>query len=376
MFNLLRFCFLSLILAVAAYGAEYSDLIQEAVAEIELGNYDNAARAIEQAFALNSSDPLGHLALGTVYLHAGKLSEAEKEYKLAISANPNEWRAHYALAICSLLKGDMRSVWKWVDSASRIENCPDEVSLLKAYLDYVGGKVTNISIANSALAKQILAMAKIKEGDKNSASQLLVDVLQSPAPPKFEESRAPIVTFDSKHPIALPNAKLSWKPIEIRNAPTVSGVVTLTADASKIEQVSYVLFFVDSNFIGVTNYSPFRFDWNTNNHPNGLHEVRIEARDQSGAIVSSKSTWVRIENANPTKFPNLRGPKADMLANRLWSCIRLTASRKLAHYELAKIFLAAGDTENAIKHFEYTVAYQPSFHDARTQLVKLQRRNS
>lgn len=166
MFNLLRLCFLSLILAVAAYGAEYSDLIQEAVAEIELGNYDNAARAIEQAFALNSSDPLGHLALGTVYLHAGKLSEAEKEYKLVISANPNEWRAHYALAICALLKGDMQSVWKWVDSASRIENCPDEVSLLKAYLDYVGGKVTNIPIANSALAKQILAMAKIKEGDK------------------------------------------------------------------------------------------------------------------------------------------------------------------------------------------------------------------
>ncbi|MDH7482710.1 MAG: polysaccharide deacetylase family protein [Armatimonadota bacterium] len=372
--RLLQLFFLSLILSAAALGAEYSDLLQEAVANIELGKYDDAFQAVEQAFALNSSDLLGHLALGTIYLHVGNLSDAEKEYHHAIAANPNEWRAHYALAICALLKGDRLGMEKWAKLAEKINNSSKEISLLRCYLDYVDGKAADCIAPESTLAKQIRAMAKLKAGDIESASNLLVDVLQSPAPPGFEEFRAPIATFDKKQPIALPNGKLSKKHPQQKNAPVVSGIVTLTADASKLEQVAYVVFFVDKNFVGVTNYSPFRFDWNTLNHPNGLHEVEIEARDQNGAVVSRKSTWVRIENANPVKFPNLKGPKAEQLAARIWNCIRLTESRKLAHYELAKIFLKIGDKENAAKHFEYTVAYDSNFLDARDQLIILQGR--
>ncbi len=92
----------------------------------------------------------------------------------------------------------------------------------------------------------------------------------------------------------------------------------------------FVTFYIDDVFVGVTNYEPFEFRWDTANHWNGLHNIRIEAKNEAGAVLSSKSVWVNI--SNPTKRGVRSRPGIEELAQRLWRCIRVAESRKLAHY--------------------------------------------
>jgi peptidoglycan/xylan/chitin deacetylase (PgdA/CDA1 family) len=84
--------------------------------------------------------------------------------------------------------------------------------------------------------------------------------------------------------------------------------------------------------------------------------------------MTDKSVWVRVSNEGSSAVVS---PEVARLSERLWNCIRLSGSRKLAHYRLAKLYLESGDRESAITHLEATVAYDPSFVDARKLLNDL-----
>lgn len=373
----LLFCLLIPFLAASTSAADYLEGLKEAVAGIETGAYDQAAAAIEKAFAINDSDPLGHLALGTVYLHVGKLGQAEEEYRAVIKVKPGEWQAHYALALLAFLKGDQSAADKKLAAARKLARSSPEIVALDFYRAYLRGDepppMSNVA-SKSALGGQVAAMTAIKAGSGTEAEALLLGVLDNPAPLGFEENRAPVATFDRASPVAFPPGKLTWKPPERVDAPVLSGTVLLKADVSRAAGVEFVTFYVDDSFVGITNYEPFEFNWNTTNHPNGLHDVRMEGKDRFANLVSTKSVCVRLANANPRKNPPHSGPEVDELTRRLWNCIRLSEHRKLAHYHLAKLLLESGDTEAAVRQIEYVVAYQPDFRDARKLLADLRKR--
>lgn len=358
--------------------ADYIGSVREAISNIEIGAYNEAAASIEKALAFEETEPLAHMAMGVVYLHTGGLSEAEKAFSRAASLDPRNWQAQYALALIATLQKKTQIADQQLSLAAREPDAADEVAAFKDYLSVVAGKAPshNSSSLHSPLAVEVAAISALASGRSDEARALFERVLAFPVTPGFEENRAPLATFDPKQPIVLPKGKLTWKPIEHKNAPVVTGMVVLKADVNRNMNVSFVTFYVDDQFVGVTNYWPFQFNWNTENYPNGYHQIRIEGKDDLGNVVSKKSVWVRVENRDPKRAIPREGPDVSELRKRLWECIRLSESRKVAHYNLALLYQKSNDRDKAIAQMEYAVAYQPSYKDARKLLNALRGRQA
>ena len=369
---------LALLLLVASPPcmAGYLGTIREAVSSIESGAYDKAAATLEEVCALDDMDLPGHKTLGVIYLHAGRLDQAESEFRRVISIEPQDWQAHYALGLIDIVRKRKAEAEKHFEAARRSGCVEEDLAALELYLEFISGGRSHqeaSGVQTMPVALQAAAMAALRAGKYGEAISLLSELLRNPAPPGFEESRAPLVTFDAKHPITLPEGKLTWKPTDRKKSPGVSGVVTLKADASRTGDVEFVTFYVDDDLVGITNCEPFQLSWDSTRCGNGLHQVTIEGKDRFGVVVSRKSVWVRVSN-NGRKVDAPMGRSAADVAGRLWNCIRLSESRKLTRYHLAKLYLESGDNENAIEQLEYVVAYQPDFLDARKLLNKLRGR--
>ena len=363
-------CILACLVPAAAVAADYLGSLREATTAIEAGAYNQAGPPMEQALTFNESDPLVHFALAVLYLHVGKLDDASRQFHEVIGESPESWRAHYGLAVIALLRGDKPTVQKEIARAGELLPDAPDIVAFEMYRAYTDGQPVSVPAIASPLAKQIAAY---RVGEQ-SVKDLLLDMLQNPSPLGFEESRAPVATFIASSPIALPHGKLTWSPPRSESIPEVSGTVRLNADTSKADGVEFVAFFVDGTFLGMSNWEPYTLNWTTTRQTNGLHQVRIDGKDAQGSLLSSKSTWVRVRNASSASSPHVSGPEVEDLTERLWQCIRITECRRLAHYELAKAYLAEGDKESAIRQLEYAIAYRADFDEAERLLAKLQGR--
>lgn len=361
------------ITTIPCRAADYLGIVKEAVTGIESGKYDAAASALEKAFTLDDCDPLGHTALGVVYLHTGRLDEADGQFRKALAVQPDDWRAHYALGVISLAQGHSVEAEEHFLSASVYPDGHREVSVLRLYINSLKGIHGASASPRLPLASEVAGIEAANAGRKEDAVRLFQAALTEPAPLGFEEDRSPLATFDPAHPISLPTGNLTWKPQshKSKDIPVISGTISLRADASRTSGLAFVTFYVDGVWIGATNSAPYEFEWNTERSPNGIHEVKIEGKNEAGRVVSSKSLLVRLENASPFKTAPRSGPLVTELLDRLWNCVRVGESRARVHYDLAKSYLDLGERGKAIEHLEYTVAYQPDFKDARKLLVGL-----
>ena len=82
---------------------------------------------------------------------------------------------------------------------------------------------------------------------------------------------------------------------------TVSGVVTLTADASDNVAVAGVRFYVDGTAFGAEDtQAPYSIDWPSGSAANGEHVITAIARDASGNLTTSAAVNVTVQNTgNP-----------------------------------------------------------------------------
>jgi peptidoglycan/xylan/chitin deacetylase (PgdA/CDA1 family) len=367
-------CVLACVLSASAVVADSLGSLREATTAIEVGDYNRAGPAIEQALAENESDPLVRLALAALYLHAGKLDDSAREFRVILVEQPEQWRAHYGLALIALLKGDKTAVRSEISSARELSSGAPDVIALDLYTAYLAGRTVTEPDAMSPLTRQVVASISARASDRRRAKDLFLELLGMPAQPGFEENRAPVATFSIAAPVSIPHGKLDWSPMKKESIPEVSETVHLNADASRADGVELVSFYVDGSFVGMSNWEPYSFNWNTTRHPNGLHQIRIDGKDLQGNVVSSKSAWVRVKNAGAAAGPRISGPDADEIMKRLWDCIRLSECRRLAHFELARIYLADDEKEAAIRQLEYAIAFRPDFGDAKKLLDKLQGR--
>lgn len=368
--------FIPLLLAVFAIGVpcrseDYPRLAGDAVSKIELGKYDEAASLIGQILAQDDSDLLGHTALATAYLHTNQLADAQREFQYVAVRKPDDPHVRYALGLIALLRKQPAEAEKQFAYLDEFPEARADLSRLRTYLAFMDGKPYDAGVSSErrgVLSGEIAAMAALKSGKREDAVSLLSSVLSLPSPAGFDEGRSPIATFDPKQPIGLPGGKFAWKPQPRKDIRVVSGVVTLYADTKKVSGISFVSLYVDDKCAAITNCEPYSFAWDTTEHPNGVHLVKIEAKSSGGNILSSKSVWVKVANDGQTAKSSA---ETDRLNERLWNCIKLAGTRKVAHYQLAKLYLESGDSESATKHLESTVAYDPGFRDARRLLNDL-----
>jgi peptidoglycan/xylan/chitin deacetylase (PgdA/CDA1 family) len=357
-----------------AMSADYLGTIKQAVSSIELGEYDRAAAEAEHAQALNEYDPLVHTTFAVIYLHTGRLDESTREFKEAIHLQPDDWRAMYGLALVARIKGDLAESQRWLSEAATEPGSEADVASLNLYLKYTTGQACTKLMFDKAVAPLGMETAAIQTYEserKVNAESMLTDIVDSPALLGFQENRAPLATFDPKLPLLMPKGKLTWKPSKRAKVPVVTGRISLNADTSRSDGVSFVSFYVDDQFAATTNYEPYRFDWDTIKYSNGVHQIRIDGKNAAGSVVSSKTIWARVDNPEAELKLQLSGPEVDKIVDDLWNCTRVNESRALAHYLLARSYLASGQKEKAFEHLEYTVAYQSDFKDAASLLHNL-----
>ncbi len=84
------------------------------------------------------------------------------------------------------------------------------------------------------------------------------------------------------------------------NGSTVSGTVTVTADASDDNGVTQVEFFVDGSPIGIDTDGPWSTSWDTGTLGDGSsHTVSAEATDDIGQTTASANVTVTVDNSVP-----------------------------------------------------------------------------
>ena len=81
------------------------------------------------------------------------------------------------------------------------------------------------------------------------------------------------------------------------NGATVSGTVTVAANASDAVGVSRVELFVDGSLAGTDTTSPYGIAWSTTTASNGGHSLQTRAYDAAGNIGSSATVTVTVSNA-------------------------------------------------------------------------------
>jgi peptidoglycan/xylan/chitin deacetylase (PgdA/CDA1 family) len=379
MCRIFRYILLSIILIAfntpKSVGAGYLNTIRSAITNIARGAYNEAAADIWQVSILDDKDALGHKLMGVLYLHTGKLPDAELEFRKSLKANPYDWQCQYSIGLIHLVRKEIHQARALFESVSKLPNVPPDASLILTYLDVLSGKPSTAISELEGLtpfAHQLVAFTDQSIGKKEEAITRLEELVRKPPNPGFEEHHAPLATFDPLQPIELPKGKLTWKPTSRKNVPVVSGRLTLRADTSRSSDVLFVALYVDGTLAGITNCAPYQFVWNTTKYTNGLHEIRMEGKNAFGDLVSQKSFWVIVNNPDGTR-DGLDGNSEAVrdINNRIWDCIRLTESHKVMHYQLAKLYIEMGDTSNALAHLRYVVAYEPGYRDARKLLVQL-----
>ena len=88
------------------------------------------------------------------------------------------------------------------------------------------------------------------------------------------------------------------------NGATVSGMVSVTANASDNVGVASVQFQLDgANFGSLDTASPYSVSWNTTTSSNGSHTLRAIAKDAAGNSTTSATVTVTVNNSTPDTTP-------------------------------------------------------------------------
>lgn len=128
---------------------------------------------------------------------------------------------------------------------------------------------------------EITAVARDEAGNAAVSAVITVSVSNASPPPVDSEPPAVSVTAPT-------------------DGATVSGSVTLAADASDDTGVAGVQFVVNGAEFGAEDVSsPFSTAWNTTNTANGVYKVTAVARDAAGNASTSAVVTVTVSNSAP-----------------------------------------------------------------------------
>jgi peptidoglycan/xylan/chitin deacetylase (PgdA/CDA1 family) len=103
------------------------------------------------------------------------------------------------------------------------------------------------------------------------------------------------------------------QPPTPKSGDTVSGSVSLSANASDDIGVTKVEFLVNNLLLGTVNTSPYSLAWNTALNANGAATLSAKAYDASGHVTTTPLVNVTINNTQPTSL--LINPSLEIDAN-------------------------------------------------------------
>jgi hypothetical protein len=99
-----------------------------------------------------------------------------------------------------------------------------------------------------------------------------------------------------------------------RKDSTVQGVVPIEVQLDSAIRKPFVSFFVDNDFLELTNFAPFTYNWDTTKSANGAHTISVDVMDgETQAKIKSLSIHVNVNN--PGGLTNRQTTTPDLSRN-------------------------------------------------------------
>ena len=99
---------------------------------------------------------------------------------------------------------------------------------------------------------------------------------------------------------------------------TVSGTVTVSADAQAEAGVASVEFFADGRSLGKDSKAPWQANWDTTKVADGPHSLSAKVTDKAGASADATAVGVTVKNAQTTPPPPATGSLTSVFTGQVW----------------------------------------------------------
>ena len=195
--------------------------------------------------------------------HWGAKADPQQDYSMALIANPSAWHVYAMEWQSGVVRWYIDGVLVKTYSGSTVTTIP-----MQLYLNVALGGDWPGGVADSTPLPQTMNVDYVRVYAANGT-----------APPL--DLTAPSVSVSGP-----------------AGGSTVSGTVTVSANASDNVGVASVQFFLDGSALGAADTSaPYGVSWNTAGAPNGLHLLTALARDAAGNATTSSALTVTVNNA-------------------------------------------------------------------------------
>ncbi len=114
-------------------------------------------------------------------------------------------------------------------------------------------------------------------------------------------------TANDQHTVTVDNTAPTVSITNPANGSTVSGTVSITADASDDNGISKVIFYIDGVSKSTDTSSPYSYSWNTTAESDGSHTINVIAYDTVNQTANDQHT-VTVDNIDETPTVSITNP--------------------------------------------------------------------
>jgi peptidoglycan/xylan/chitin deacetylase (PgdA/CDA1 family) len=292
--------------------ADYGVNLRRGTDALTRGELAEARSYFTQAVATQPTEPLAHLGLGIVYLHAGSDWAEEARTELASAGALPE--ALVAAAYLEMAQGRYDVAIQYLDDAIEATDgearslavvqcyaslCGKDAMAAKEYEAIARATPADPALINALNAERLAWLgdwARAKSAASAAVAQLSGRLDVDTGSVRLNTPRA---THDGA--AALPRWSGASVPAAVApviaspaDGSTVAGDTTVhvVLPPSLAAQSPVVSVLVDSNLLATTDRAPYRFQWNTSRVPWGQHTLTVQVRSSRGgpSIASAQVT--------------------------------------------------------------------------------------
>lgn len=370
--------------------ATYESQVGYTLHLLEAGRYGEAADAAQNLVTAYPDAALPYELRGTTALYVGSVSRAQADFTVAADRS-HDPVPQYGLALCGLFASKLDAAREALTQAGKVPGLSTaqtrDLETARAYVQLLNGDAAGAlammakdDAADDPMRAEITALATYQTDPKAGAEMLTKFLTTASGVPRVREEDGIRPLFESKaalEPCVIePELRLMYADRigggiadaaqQTGEVQTCAGVVDLNPPSELPGRASLLSFSIDDQLAAMVNQPPYTYSWNTLKVANGMHTIRVDAMDNFGNTLYSKTATVRVANKNAVVVRQAEGDRGTpTLKARLWNLLRLRPSRKVAEWTLAQADLANGDRTDADAHLANAAALDLGYKDGR-----------
>lgn len=362
------FCLLCPSFAERSHSDEYYDQANNVLVLLKDGDVNSSVSSLKKMAAEFGEDDFIRTAYGINMLLGGEKAEAKKIFDFQLTLNANDRFANYCLGVLNLSDKNVITAMEYFSKAG--ENLPD-FRTIKEYCAVVKDRDSDPNPTEENTLNSIVfdGYYELRWGRYSSAKKffdLFCSVKKNEA---CCENRGFLFSYNFTDPIGFGGDRygdtLGLYTSDRNKKETVSGIVTIKADMSKLYGAKAMLLYVDEMFKGMSDSDP-ELSFDSMEYENGYHDIRIDALDNENNIISSTYNTINIFNRQnaPIFFDD------DVMWKYLWDFIQLKPSHAAVNYLLAVCDSKLKDINGNYNDLLRCVACDSQYRDAKKLLQK------